>query len=121
MGCFHTLVSLLGAIGTLMEGTGLKNIIETVYGECAVGHMMTGKAVQRALRGHLLVDKCLHSQLIAEVATLSVGAIRSLKSIGWSNAWQWDDRRHEKPLDSIGACYIRVQLCDARFYRPELY
>ena len=32
LGCFHTLMNLLGAIGTLMEGTGLKNILETVYG-----------------------------------------------------------------------------------------
>ena len=61
-------MNLPGAIGTLMEGTGLSNILETVYGGNAVGHMMTGKAVQRALRGHLLVDKCLHSQLITEVA-----------------------------------------------------
>ena len=61
-------MNLLGAIGTLMEGTGLKNILETVYGENAVVHMMTGKAVQRALPGHLLVDKCLHSQLITEMA-----------------------------------------------------
>ena len=53
-------MNLLGAIGTLMEGTGLKNILETVYGENAVVHMMTGKAVQRALWGHLLVDKCLN-------------------------------------------------------------
>ena len=51
-----------------MEGTGLKNILETVYGENAVMHMMTGKAVQRALRGHPLVDKCLHSPLITEMA-----------------------------------------------------
>jgi hypothetical protein len=34
LGCFHTLMNLLGAIGTLMEGTGLKNILETVYGTC---------------------------------------------------------------------------------------
>ena len=32
LGCFHTLMNLLGAIGTLMEGTGLSNILETVYG-----------------------------------------------------------------------------------------
>ena len=51
-----------------MEGTGLKNILEIVCGENAVVHMMTGKAVKRALRGHLLVDKCLHSQLITEMA-----------------------------------------------------
>ena len=62
------LMNLLGAIGTLMEETGLKSIFETVYGENTVGHIMTGKAVQRALRGHLLVEKCLHSLLITEVA-----------------------------------------------------
>jgi hypothetical protein len=55
-------MNLLGAIGTLVEGTGLKNILETVFGENAVVHIMTGKAVQRALWGHLL------GQLIAEMA-----------------------------------------------------
>ena len=43
LGCFHTLMNLLGAIGTLMEGTGLKNILETVYGENAVVYIMTGE------------------------------------------------------------------------------
>ena len=49
-GCFHTFMNLLGAIGTLIEGTCIKNLFETVYGENAVVHMMTGKTVQRALR-----------------------------------------------------------------------
>ena len=31
-----------------MDGSGLKEILETVYGENAVAHMMSGKAVQRA-------------------------------------------------------------------------
>jgi hypothetical protein len=43
-----------------MESSGWKSILEVVYGENAVMHMMTGKSVQRAFRGHLLVDKCLH-------------------------------------------------------------
>ncbi len=33
VGVFSHLVNLLGALGKLMEGTGLKNILETVYGE----------------------------------------------------------------------------------------
>ena len=28
--CFHTRMNMLGAIGTLMKGTGLKNILETL-------------------------------------------------------------------------------------------
>ena len=67
LGCFHTFMNLLGAIGTLMQGTGLKDILEAVYGENAVVHMLTGKSVQRALRGHLLVDKCLNHMIVSDV------------------------------------------------------
>ena len=66
-GCFHTLMNLLGTIGTLVEGTGLRNILEVVNGENAVQHMMTGKSVQRAIRGHLLVDRCLNHLIVSEL------------------------------------------------------
>ena len=42
-------------------------IMETVYGENAIVHMMSGKAVQRAFRGHLLVDQCLTRQIVAKI------------------------------------------------------
>ncbi|KAJ8043657.1 hypothetical protein HOLleu_10852 [Holothuria leucospilota] len=67
LGTFHTLMNLLGAIGTLMDGTGLKTTLEVVYGETAVVHIMTGKSVQRAIRSHLLVDKCLHQIIVKSV------------------------------------------------------
>ena len=67
LGCFHTFMNVLGAIGTLMAGTGLKRILEEVYGENAVVHMMTGKSVQRAFRGHLLITKCLNQMIVSEV------------------------------------------------------
>ena len=67
LGSFHMLMNLLGAIGTSMEGSGLKEILETIYGENAVVHMMKGKAVQRALRGHLLVDQCLTNQIVSQI------------------------------------------------------
>nr|XP_055038535.1 uncharacterized protein LOC129426304 [Misgurnus anguillicaudatus] len=67
LGGFHTFMNLLGAIGTLMEGTGLRNIMEVVYGSNAVQHMMTGKSVQRAFRGHLLVDRCLNHLVVSEL------------------------------------------------------
>ncbi|KAH3712565.1 hypothetical protein DPMN_072315 [Dreissena polymorpha] len=37
-----------------MEGTVLKNILEAVYGENAIVHIMTEKTFKRALRGHFL-------------------------------------------------------------------
>jgi hypothetical protein len=67
LGSFHTLMNLLGAIGTLMEGTGLEGILEVIYGENAVVHMLSGKAVARAVRGHLLVDNCLHQLLVQSI------------------------------------------------------
>jgi len=67
LGSFHTLMNLFGAIGTLMEGSGLKEILQTIYGDNAVVHMLTGKAVHRALRGHLLVDLCLANQVISKI------------------------------------------------------
>lgn len=67
LGGFHTFVNLLGAIGTLMKGTGLRNIMEVVCGSNAVQHMMTGKSVERAFRGHLLVDRCLNHLVVSEL------------------------------------------------------
>ena len=32
LGCFHTFMNLLEYIGTLMDGTGLTNILEAVHG-----------------------------------------------------------------------------------------
>ena len=60
-------MNLLGVIGTLIAGSGLSNILCEVYGENAVVHMMSGKAVQRSFRGHLLVNKCLNKLILSEM------------------------------------------------------
>lgn len=39
-------MNLLDAIGTLINGGGLKDIVERVYSEHAVVHMMKGEVVQ---------------------------------------------------------------------------
>ena len=67
LGSFHMLMNLLGAIGSLMNGTGLKEILHAVYGENPVEHMMTGKSVQRAVRGHLLMDKSLSHMIVSDL------------------------------------------------------
>ncbi|KAJ8868939.1 hypothetical protein PR048_030480 [Dryococelus australis] len=60
LGSFHTLMNLVGAIGTLMKGSVLQEIH-------AVLHMMSGKAISRAIRGHMLVDAALSTLLVADV------------------------------------------------------
>ena len=67
LGSFHTFMNLLGAIGTLMNGSGLKEVLSTIYGENTVTHIMSGKAVQGAFRGHLIVDHCLTQQVVTQV------------------------------------------------------
>ena len=64
LGGFHQLMSFLGSIGTLMEGSGLRKALETVYAPVTVGHMFTGKAYSRAIRGHMLSPSSLVSILI---------------------------------------------------------
>ena len=65
LGTFHTVMNLLGAIGTIMGNTGLSNILEAIYNDNSVAHTLGGKAVSRALRAHFIVDQCL-SILIAK-------------------------------------------------------
>ena len=67
LGTFHAFMNLLGAIGTLMNGSGLTDIFETMYGDNTAVHIMSGKAVQRPFRGHLLVSQCLTKQITAKV------------------------------------------------------
>lgn len=63
-------MSFLGCIGHLMAGSGLEELLGRVYAENAVKHMLTGKAVARAVRGHLLVDGALNTMLIANAYTI---------------------------------------------------
>lgn len=44
LGGFHLLLSLLGAIRNIMAGSRLRRILELVYAENTVTHMMSGKA-----------------------------------------------------------------------------
>ena len=64
LGGFHTMMSFLGSIGSMMKGSGLEEALERAYGPNAVTHMMSGKAISRALRGHFLVEAALVNKLI---------------------------------------------------------
>ena len=61
LGGFHTEMSFLGTIGSLMAGSGLKDAISQVYAEGSVDQMLCGKSVARAVRAHFLVDGALSS------------------------------------------------------------
>ena len=64
LGAFHTQMSFLGCIGKIMEDSGLKELLSTVYAPNTVGHMLNGKAIGRAIRGHMLVHDALNTLLL---------------------------------------------------------
>lgn len=66
LGGFHTLMSFLGSLGHLMGGSGLRELMETVYAPNACDHILSGKAISRAVRAHLLVDGALNALLHSE-------------------------------------------------------
>ena len=64
LGGFHTDMSFLGAIGHIMQCSGLKQILSLIYPENTVSHMLSGKAVYRAIRGLFLVDAAFNILII---------------------------------------------------------
>ena len=59
------MMSFIGSIGSVMKGSGLEEALETAYGHNSVTHMISGKAISRALRGHFLVEAALVNKLIS--------------------------------------------------------
>ncbi len=52
-GGMHMLMSFLGCIGTLMQGSGLQEILASAYG--GINNMMNGKSWPKAMRGFWMV------------------------------------------------------------------
>ena len=74
LGGFHQLISFLGSIGKVMEGSGLRSALETIYSPVTVGHMFTGMAYSRAVRGHILCASAVES-LVLEEFWSTLGAV----------------------------------------------
>ena len=100
LGGFHLLMNFMGAIGAIMNGSGLSAAWETCYGPVTITHMTTGKAYAKALRGHFLVESSLMILLMenmfgsygeqsdASVSQLHEIDISSLRDL-YKDASQW--------------------------------
>ena len=68
LGGFHMLMNFIGAIGTLMEGSGFSEALQQCYGTNTVIHnMVSGKAISRALRGYFLMSSSLTVLLLQTI------------------------------------------------------
>ena len=59
-------MSFLGSIGHLMTGSGFKELFEMIYAPKAVEQIMSGKAISRAVRVHLMLDAVLNGLLLSK-------------------------------------------------------
>ena len=64
-----------------MSGSGLHEPLETIYANNAVTHMPTGKTVQRAFRGLLLVDSALSVMIVSDEFNVKAPCIAPAQDI----------------------------------------
>ena len=72
LGPFHNNMSFVGSIGHLMAESGLREIFEIIYAPNAVDHMLSGKAISRAVRGDFIVDAALSCLLYSAALGVTV-------------------------------------------------
>ena len=70
LGGLHIQMSFLGCIGHIMAGSGLEDVLGLAYATNAVVHMLSGKAIARAIRGHFLVDSALNCLLMRDLLNI---------------------------------------------------
>ena len=67
-------------MGRLAAGSGLQQLLEAVFDQNSVTHMLTGKAIARAVRGHFLADAILNAELYRARVALRVETYRSVQT-----------------------------------------
>ena len=72
LGGLYLEMSFLGTIGHLMAGSGLKELLEIVYADNAVCHVLSGKAISQAIHGLFLVDAALNALLVSNAFNIPV-------------------------------------------------
>ena len=60
-------MSFLGSTGTLMKGSGQEDLFAEVHAKNSVAHMISGKAIARATRAHILAESALISLLMQKI------------------------------------------------------
>lgn len=100
LGGFHAEMSFLGCIGHVMSGSGLQELLEVVYSPNTVTHILSGKAVARAVRGHMLVDAALNSMVAAKTFNTSLPKVNKTSGpADPGSCWQAEDDPVSEVMD----------------------
>ena len=65
-------MSFSGSIGDIMTDSGISECFGTVYGSTAIIHMLTGKAISRALHGHFTLESALTADLLSQIFPIPI-------------------------------------------------
>ena len=68
-----TMMSFLGSVGYIMQGSGLQALSELIYAEGSVNSMLNGKDIYRATRAHMLIYAVLYKYLTAKLFKSNLG------------------------------------------------
>ena len=93
---FHNEMSFCESIGQLMSGSGLQELLEVVYANNAVGHMLSGKAVSRAVRGHLLVDAALNAMVTSGALNKQLQISLNIHVTVAAGGWMVEEERERR-------------------------
>ena len=69
-------MSFLGAIGHLMVGSGISDLLACVYAENTIPHLLSDKAISRSIRGHIMASAALNTLLISSALDIPLPSIK---------------------------------------------
>ena len=69
VGGLHIQMSFLG-ICHLLAGSGLQQSLKTIFADNAVGHILSRKAISRAICAHFIVDAALNAMLMSQTFSI---------------------------------------------------
>lgn len=67
LGGFHTMLAFLGAIGYIMKGSGIKEVLSLVYAENSAEVLLDGGHFSRGVRAHSLLQESLTNLIFDEI------------------------------------------------------
>ncbi|KAJ8876146.1 hypothetical protein PR048_024055 [Dryococelus australis] len=85
IGGFHTRMSYPRCIGALIEYAALLEILQIAYPENTVRHILSGKAVSRAICAHNMVGFALNIILLMEIYGIQIHEARQEGKLGYLN------------------------------------
>ena len=64
---FHTCMSFYSSVGHIMVGSCTQSLLELIYAERTVTHILSGKVFAHATRAHIITASALSALLISNV------------------------------------------------------